>query len=482
VDVPFLPDVDNDVFISYRFADNVQDIYGGWVTEFARYLDGELNKRVGQQVKIYFDQLDVRPNSTYDEMYAQAEASAVFVAIASRAYACTEKSCARGELDAFVKARRAGSSLFVVEILPLNEGDTYPPPLDQKTPARFWRLTGRTPIELRPDVDREQYFEAMSVFAEHVSSQLRQLAAIAAGREPRRVRASRRADAGRPAVFPRASGTVLLAQTTDDLAGDREHVRTYLTQAGLEVVPKADYPQGGDAFRAAVADDLARADLFVQLLGPLAGRRPPDVPEGYTAAQLQAAKHHGTEILQWRQPGCDPDAVADEDQRRLLNAETVIVSGLETFKTEIVRRLQKPAARPPRGGTPLVYIDLEQVDLGIGHLIRDVLKDQHVGVALPMFEGSTEERREDMETNMRYSDALIVVYGRASQRWVRTHLLRLHRTGREPRANAAPVVLMHAPPPGKPDVEVYLPDVQVIRCDQSTDFGPLLAVLQLRTS
>src|SRR5271166_3668759 len=81
---------------------------------------------------------------------------------------------------------------------------------------------------------------------------------------------------------------------------ERNNVRRFLEQAGLRVVPRGWYSLDAATFRRSAAADIATADLFVQLLSGVTGKRPPDLTEGYAKCQLQLALDASKPVLQWR--------------------------------------------------------------------------------------------------------------------------------------------------------------------------------------
>jgi glycosyltransferase involved in cell wall biosynthesis len=485
-DVAFLKDlndVSNDVFISYRRVDNYLDIGGQkWVTQFSGYLETALQHRLGDRdVKVYFDELDTHPNDDLTKLIAQARSSAIFIAVASRGYS-HNASVAQQELEAFLASGRSDDCLFVVEILPLFDGDEYPPSLRGKTPMKFWATSpeSRTPITLLPPEDPVRYRRMIHDLAEGIYRRLRELRGLDRSAPPGQAATAGRLLPQQPASSMSAlqlgaiSGTVMLAQTTDDLVEEREQVRSYLRQAGLTVLPSFDYPQGGEAFRTVVADDLRRSDLFVQLLGRVAGRKPQDLPEGYTSHQAEAAKATGIPILQWRNPTLRVEMILDESYRSLMTADTVIASGLESFKSEIISRLSKPSA-PPAKIPPSVYIDAHEVDRAVAESIRDALRPRHV-VALPVLKVPPEEARVDLEGNLKDSDAVIFVYGKVPVEWVRAHLRRFNRTMSSRDVPPKVVAVYCGPPPGKSDIAMDIPYVKLVRGEASADLQPLLAL------
>ena len=171
--------------------------------------------------------------------------------------------------------------------------------------------------------------------------------------------------------------SVSLAQVTDDLEEEREQVRRYLQQFGVTVLPERTYPQGGSEFQAAFTHDLAQADMFVQLLGPVSGKLPPDLPEGYTRFQLDAARSRGLELLQWRRPDLNPESVTNAPYRALLTAEPVIASGLESFKAEVLRQARAVPVLRREPPSSLIFINADRSDLPSPRRSRRVFTPPH---------------------------------------------------------------------------------------------------------
>ena len=133
---------------------------------------------------------------------------------------------------------------------------------------------------------------------------------------------------------------------TDDLEFRREEVRRYLGQQSVPVLPQTTYPLGRAEFERALGADLSNSRLFVQLLGPAAGKRPPDIPGGYGWLQLEGAHRRRLPILQWRSPDLILDTVEWPRHRELLELETVQVTTLESFKQAIIAALAPPPTPP----------------------------------------------------------------------------------------------------------------------------------------
>jgi hypothetical protein len=264
-----------------------------------------------------------------------------------------------------------------------------------------------------------------------------------------------------------AKRAVLLAQTTEDLEDEVDQLRSFLQQYEDEiaVLPVGGYPQGGEAFKAAFLNDIAQAELFVQLLGKRPGRVPPDLPEGYTRFQCEAAKSANVARLQWRRPDVDPETVTDASYRNMLKAETVIASGLESFKLQILKEIrkskEKEKARKAKFST--VFINADSNDLGFAKEVERECVQNALTAILPATGPSSEETRKDLEDNLIDCDVLLFFYGNTTQAWIRHQLMRFNKVRPQRESNPKLLAICSGPPP-KPEIGISFPDARVIDC------------------
>jgi hypothetical protein len=349
--IAYVKNFQHDVFISYARADNESD---NWVDQFVKQLRCAVKQRLGgTEPTIFFDTSSLHANHPLEDLLQAAQNSALFLAIASPSYAV--RPWTRQELEDFCKTDPDLHRLFAVECMPLDEPETYPDPLHTHNRLKLWRSSksiSKTPNPLDP---RSKGFkDSINDLAEKIKNQLKAL--------------NSQAEAVLPPTNPEPLGKcVLLAQVTDDLEDEREQVRRYLEQFNITVLPKDNYPQGGNEFQAAFNNDLSVADFFVQLFGPKQGRTPPDFSEGYTRFQHSQALKTNKQIMQWRHPELLLDNVQNPDYLNLLTAETVMASTLESFKAEIVRRCQLPVKPVNKNSSslPMVFINADREDLPI---------------------------------------------------------------------------------------------------------------------
>src|SRR5215475_6768349 len=349
--MPYTTEFEFDLFVSYASVDDLSfpgDSNPGWVTQFVQGLEAVLASRMGgrEKLRIYFDRKTLFGNHQLEELLSAARRSALFLSIASPGY--VDREWTRKELETFLADGVDLRRLFCVEYLPLDESESHPTPLATHRRLRFWaRGDAESATAIPIPGHKEAFRSRLHDLADQIKKQLV---------------AMRSAEAARPLIERAAKliadeaeqvrGVVYLAQSTDDLEEERMQVERYFTQYGYKVVPNMDLPGGGEAFRSMVADLIERADLYLQLLGPHAGRRPADLPEGYCAAQLNVARVLAKNALIWRHPQLDVDAVSEPGHRKLLFDECVIACGLRQFMDEARRRLEassktKKDARPP---------------------------------------------------------------------------------------------------------------------------------------
>jgi hypothetical protein len=483
-----------DVFISYSHVDDVStDGVDGWVAQFVRHLEAALRQRLGAAgaVRIFFDTRATGANYQLPELLTAARFSALFVAVGSPSYAA--RDWPRQELDTFLAHARDRSRVFMIECLPLSEGEKYPSPLDEHVRLEFWKRTGKRQIAIpiSPAADSQEF----STLVHGLASDIREkLLCVCHTRSAGQAGGSRpSADHRPPPASPDAAvarsahqsaRTILVAQTTDDVADEADQLVRYLNQFHDEVVvlPRAAYSQGGEAFMAAFRKDLAQSGLFVQLLGRVIGRVPPDLPLGYTRFQLEEAKTSGIEIMQWRHPDSETNRIADPLYQSIVTAETVVASGFEAFKSQVLTwartrpRAAENTVRPK--GSPTVFINADDKDLTVAkEFERECLKHA-LTTFLPMFGPSSEASRKDLEENLTDCDVLLFIYGDTTQDWIRSQLRFFSKV--KPRRTSDPKLLAicSGPPAQKPDIGVTIPNAQIINCPDCWDIGSVRRLLQ----
>ena len=470
----FVPGAKNDVFISYAHFDNEGGATGErWVSDFRQRLESALKQRLGCPVDFYFDERSLEGHHVLTEILENVRHSAIFVPILSPSY--VNRKWTTDELDAFVSAEAANRIIFTIERLPLEEEDAYPSALRERKRTQFWFHTEDTGVVdiLAPSVKRDRYFGAINDVVDHMARQLRALKAgggldTEANRAPPRIEVVGEGPA------------VLLAQVTEDIDEQRDQVRRHLEQFNIPVLPASLYPQGGQDFAAAFGGDLAKAALFVQLLGPIAGRKPPDLPVGYAQFQFETATAKVVPSMIWRRPDLDLASVT-EAHAALLGHPSVKAMSLEAFKAEIVRKIQTPPPPPPKPASArasgTVFINAVPGDSELAAKLEDDFAKEGCMVMLPVWEGSPDAILNDLNENILDCNALVLIYGSAENMWVRSQL-KLYNKLKPKRLDPDCVVLIcNAPPGPKAPIGMRLPDAYEIDYGRVLESEPVVQLL-----
>lgn len=434
-----------DIFISYAAADDERPApHDRWISRFVEDLSKLLTTLLGgERPRIYFDQQTFHANHDLERLTHAARRSKIFLSASSPAY--HRRSWTARELEAYAAAHADLSGLFLVELDRVREADRLPQMAHRHVRSFHEAVHGDVAQPSIPlSVGTDLFYRELARLAREIADELE-----------RRVEGP----AARPAAGARL-GPILLAQVTEDLEDDRDAVRAYLEQFGVDILPSDDFPQGGPEFRAAVAQDMAAAKLLVQLLGKRPGRTPRDLPEGYARAQAAAARAAKVPTLQWCRPDLMLAEVTDAEHRAFLSGPDVMVSTLERFKAEVVSRLRTPTVLQRTRSDRLVFINADTSDRRAAQALSTTIPSNYA-VVLPMAEAAA-SIRDDVTDNIRDCDVLLLLYGQVGPNWVRDQLrhVRKARAGQEPLAG----VICLGPPPEKTEIAFSMPGFVALDC------------------
>jgi hypothetical protein len=371
-----LGDQESDVFVSYARADDGvplgADARLGWVSALAH----NLNEGPSVYKKRIFIDHQLLPGDNFSEgLLAKVAASKLLVLLLSQNY--VESRWCGDELAHFIRTHSVDpekpTGVFVVELFPYEQLTGLPENIQrlrsQMIHAKFWyqraahtpRLAGYPSAKESGDEGGAHYWTVLNDLRVALDSRLREL---------RRQTEQGGNAAIAPPPVQQDAGTVLLADTTDDLEAQRNAVRIALQPEGIRVLPEGDYVGLQPAeFDAAFAADLAKADLFVQLLSPTVGRKGKGFEAPLPQLQFRRAQAAQVPILQWCAQMPAPGQIADPAHARLFETACVRATHLAEFKTSVIkqvrdarRRQPGPVARepeaPPRPSPkPLVFLD-----------------------------------------------------------------------------------------------------------------------------
>lgn len=453
---------ESDAFISYAHVDNVELIEGGkgWVTNLHRALEVRVTQLLGKPPRIWRDP-KLKGNDIFaDALLDRLQRVAALISVVSPRYIRSEWT--RRELSEFAKAAeqqaavpfRQKARIFKVLKTPVPI-EAHPPELQPLLGYEFFKVdpdSGRV-HELDeifgPEAQRD-FWIRLDDLAHDVCCMLEMLEA---------------AEASSGAAVPIEAGTIFLAEVTTDLREQREAIKRDLQQHGYTVLPDRDLPFVGSRLEAAIRDDLARCQMSIHLVGKSYSFVPEASSRSLLEIQNELAIERGDEgnfsRLLWIPPGLQ---VEDERQRKVIeqlrmdprtqNGADLLETPLEGLRTVIQDRLKKPPKPEPEPGGQAVagtkltqlYLIYDERDTDAASPWADYLFEKKFEVIRPVFEGDEAEVREYHEENLRTCDAALILYGTASECWLRRKLRELEKSVGYGRSKPSHVAISLVPP------------------------------------
>jgi hypothetical protein len=273
---------------------------------------------------------------------------------------------------------------------------------------------------------------------------------------------------------------VFLAETTGDLAREREALRDELRQRGYGVLPGQRLPLDERRLtEEAVRSDLARCPLSVHMVGARYGSTPEDDPASVVQIQERLAAERGAadpsfQRLLWMPPGLGTPALEVSDARQKSFIETIqagltagaelLQTTVEDLKTRAVEKLtaKPPAAAPAARGRRLkqVYLICENRDREFIRPIKQYLfREQFEVITWLEGQAGAERLTEYHRKNLRECDAALIYFGNGDEPWVRKNLEDLEKAygyGREDDWTASAVYVGQPPNEQKEDFLTHM--------------------------
>jgi hypothetical protein len=267
---------------------------------------------------------------------------------------------------------------------------------------------------------------------------------------------------------------VFLAESTRDLGPQRQAVKSYLTQAGVEIIEPTGFPGDEVGYRRMLVELLQpKGIIFAQLLDDRPGPTLDDAETRVVWLQWDVAYKQRLPILQWRSPVLDPADVSDRTTRTLLEASSVQAVGLEEFKCA----LKLAASNPP----PRVVVSRDvQHDEPVARSVASTLEDMQISYEL----AGIEENPESLRAKLGECEALIFVHGEASEKDLHRHFQHCNSILLERMIPYPKLAILQSPPPPKDATTFQKFRPQVINCLQGFDSNKIsgfLATLPLKS-
>lgn len=429
-------DFEDAIFISYTHVDN--EPFGPderrWITHLHQQLSSRVHQLFGQPLTIWRDE-KLQGNDVFSEtLLDRLSKVAVLVTVCSPRY--LHSAWCRRELDAFVNSARLRGGVAVGTKSRLFKVLKTPVLLHQ-LPDSLVPLLGYEFYEYLPDdhhvrefllnPDPEQrwkFYARVDDLAQDIASLLEEMVAP---------RGSASSD------VPTDAGVVYLAEVASDMAEQRDNMKRELERRGHQVLPDRQLPLTGEELTTSVTEALSRSHLSIHLLGARYGARPEGDSRSVSHLQLDLARRQAIGGETFHQLIWLADrAGAPEVEQATLIAELesadagsrveVVRSAPEAFKAHVLFTLGRATARaspPETTGETRIYVVHEHEDRQAVASLRAELEARGHVVMLPLGHGTETEIREVHETSMVVCDAVLIVYGGATEHWVRMKLFDL---------------------------------------------------------
>jgi hypothetical protein len=458
----YVPNCKHDIFVSYAHVDN-EPLIGadkGWVTTLVNSLKILLGKKLGSAdaFSLWMDQ-KLQGNSTVTaDIVKQLEGTATLLLILSPAYIESQKCML--ELNIFLaQLKEVNNRVFVVEH---DVVEQKPAGLDDLLGYKFWLLDDygnpRILALPKPNPEEYQYYQKLDDLSRQLADQLKSLKQEYEKSAPNNTPITDSSTIN----SEQTEKTIFLAEVTQDLEQQREEVKRYLEQQGVNILPNKAYSFPN--IQQDLDDDLSKSSLFVQLLSD-------KNTHSYPLFQYERAKNANLPILQWRSPTLDTSQVVDDhNYYQLLESSSVIAIGFVEFQAMIIKQLQPPKETPKFDDViadSLVFINAAPEDIELAHKIRDFLDEHGIGYSMPLedFTGvKASEIRQYLEQNLISCDAVLLLYDNTSVYWVNEQLLYCRRMQGRRDQPLKLIAVYDVPSSEKPNLSVKLPNMQIFNC------------------
>lgn len=173
----------------------------------------------------------------------------------------------------------------------------------------------------------------------------------------------------------------------------RSAVKAALEPEGVVVLPAGDYVGlTKEEFKSEFTRDLARCELFVQMLSPTSGRTGKGFAAPLPQLQYDGAVTAKLPIMQWCERLPSPGDIADPGHAGLFNTASLRVTNRTSFEREILEKLRAirqaaegdrkaAVAEPASGGAKkLIFIDDVAGEPNLNQRLRTSLQSANCGV------------------------------------------------------------------------------------------------------
>jgi len=445
---------EKDIFISYAHIDD--QVFGaeeeGWITKFHKSLEVRLSQLMGSKPRIWRDP-KLQGNDYFgDEIVDQFPDVALILSIVSPRYVKSEW-CIR-EIETFAKVAAENGGVRVNNKSRIFKVIKTHVPFDEH-PEEMKDLLGYEFYKVEPETNRARefspvygpeseraYWMKLDDVAHDIAAILEELESVDA--EP--VQQTEEMPSGLR-ITAEDKEVVYLAETSSDLAEERDILKRELQGQGYEVLPSQHMPYIKADAEQMIIESLQKSVLSIHPIGGHYGFVPEGTDKSIVHLQNEIAadmsKSNKLSRFIWLPPG---NIVSENEDGKLLKSFISLIQtdadaqvGADLFETPmkdvkfaILDKLaqlkrQKEQAQPHTqampdqmmGELPLVYLICDQRDLDHTMVVEDYLFDSGYEVLTPAFEGDEMQLRQDHQENLKLCDATLIYFGAGNELWMR---------------------------------------------------------------
>lgn len=444
----FLPNYEDDIFISYAHNDNQALLEGqrGWIDNFHQALEKRLQVHLGAKARIWRDPRLQGNEYFADTLVEQIPRVAILVSVLSPSYINSEWCRREMELFCRVASETGGvrlgnrARIFKVEKINVPLGK-HPAELQGMTGYAFYYIDEKAnrARELSPESGPHaiEYWQKIDDVAQDLTSLLEEMKRVSVGRE------------GTLPTQPDVPATsdqpvIYLAETSSDLAPQHDRIKRELQERGNIVLPNRPLPLNGPELQQTVREYLKACQLSIHLIGANYGVIPEAADRSLICLQNELAaersKDNSFSRLIWMPEGLEAKEERQQNFIKYLKNDQTAQQGADLLETSIeelktyIQDKLRPAPKPPPAkitdddeGPLRIYLICDTQDYDDIASLEDYFYNQGFEVTVPLREGDEAEVREDHKESLLMCDAVLIFYGNGSEGWLRTKLRDLQK-------------------------------------------------------
>lgn len=412
------------------FADHDNESSGteiGWVSQFKKFLELMLEQVLGEKPNIML-------KGEYDIMTSpQLDNAGILIAIISKDF--VQSGRCMDHLESFCRLVDSSDKKFnrVYKVL------KNPVPVQQQ-PPQIRELFGYEMYQLDPDsgevipyrdyfspeAERQYWMEIADLCYEIYETQ----------------RWLKNGEKHSDEIKIQKGKTIYLAETSHELAVQRNTIARELQRMGYTVLPTQSLPGKLDDLERIVQRDLASSGMSIHLIGNTYG----EIPEGADRSVQEIQNNLAAERITNKERKGEfsrliwiaPDLNSTNDrQKRFIEtlkrdvegqeSTEIIQTLLEDFKNTIREEIEDASEKKvlDDSGAGAIYLIHDHADHTSVIPIINLIESAGFSVLMPAFEGDPLELRQKHIENLRNLDAAIIFKGKSNEQWVRMKALDL---------------------------------------------------------